>query len=135
MRLSKACRKSEEGDTFISLWSITHFLFFLNMGLYLRWRYLTILILSVCWEVFEIVYYGYGHESFKNVISDIIFNLLGFSIGLQLPLTVPNALIFLLIYSISTYYCSIQKNPSVPNCNDISLADNVNKWWKGSTWS
>ena len=115
----KACTESEPYP--ITLWSITHFFFWVNVGLYFKYSYLVIFIVSLLWEFIEIILYGFGHETIPNTIMDIIFNMLGFYIGFQLVLTIPNALICLVIWGISLFFCSKEKGKKI--CNNKSLWD------------
>ncbi len=76
----------------LTLYTITHFLLYFIISLYYPNKWVTIIILSIVWEVFEMLL-NIGYDKIFNIISDywdevplnkvvdIIFNLLGYGAG------------------------------------------------------
>jgi len=82
----------------IDILSLSHFLFWLFIGLLLPNKYILVIIVSILWEIFEfcLVYFNplyifvkkywfvpekYWNETLTNKILDIIVNLCGYTLG------------------------------------------------------
>ena len=87
----------------IDLLSIFHFLFYFCIGLFYKNKYLLILIIGILWEIFEkfiitndftkellIKYWFipelYINDTLEHSITDIIINMIGYTIGNQIKI-------------------------------------------------
>lgn len=69
----------------LNLWSLGHFVQWFAVGRWLLTNWYLFIILSVGWELIELVLpYEFAKETWDNKISDIIVNCLGFYIGMAL---------------------------------------------------
>lgn len=69
----------------LNLWSLGHFVQWFAVGRWLFTNWYLFIILSVGWELIELVLpYEFAKETWDNKISDIIVNCLGFYIGMAL---------------------------------------------------
>ena len=101
MKINKIFNSHTNDKNAINNWTITHFSFWVVIGLYYKHKYLQIFILSILWELFEIYFYGINHETMVNRIIDIIFNMFGYYIGSQLPIKMYNSVIIITMWLIS----------------------------------
>ena len=74
---------------FITLWSIDHILLYILIGLLLPNKWSLIIIISFIWEIYEYIMSRltndkYYQEPLMNKISDIVFNLIGYYIGINI---------------------------------------------------
>lgn len=102
-KICKSHQNKKNSKNSINLWSIIHFLLFTIFGLYYKHKYLQIFIASIIFEIFEIYYYGINHESYLNMITDILFNMSGYYIGSQLSATRYNSVILITMWLVSLY--------------------------------
>ena len=82
----------------IDILSLFHFLIYLFLGYYIKHKYFLALFLSVLWEIFEkiivtnkytrniikkywIIPINYIDDTFDHSITDIIINMIGYTIG------------------------------------------------------
>lgn len=88
--------RGERNDAYADLWSITHVLWGLLLGLLLH-PFLALVIL-VLWEPFEVLIISplaarfgveFGHEGVRNSLMDILFDALGVALAVWflVPLT------------------------------------------------
>ena len=67
----------------LNYYSIAHFFLWLLVARWAGINWLTFLVLSVGWELLELVLpFEFAVESIGNKSADIIVNILGFSLGL-----------------------------------------------------
>ena len=112
MKLSQIFNSHTNNNNALNSWTITHFLFWVIIGLYYKHKYLQMFIVSILFEIFEIYYYGIGHETNVNIITDIISNMFGYYIGSQLPIKLYNLVIIITIWLIS-WIISIKENSNI----------------------
>jgi hypothetical protein len=82
----------------VDILSISHFLIYFTIGLFLKNQYLLMFIISLLWEIFEytishtdytrqflikhwVIPEKYWNEPFSNKFYDVIINMTGYSIG------------------------------------------------------
>ena len=82
----------------IDILSLFHFLIYLFLGYYIKHKYLIALLLGVLWEIFEkiivsnsytryllkeywFIPINYIDDTFDHSITDIIINMIGYTIG------------------------------------------------------
>lgn len=82
----------------IDILSLFHFLIYLFLGYYIKHKYLLALLLGVLWEIFEkfivtnkytrylieeywFIPINYIDDTFDHSITDIIINMIGYTIG------------------------------------------------------
>ena len=82
----------------IDILSLFHFLIYLFLGYYIKHKYLLALLLGVLWEIFEkfiitnkytryliekywFIPINYIDDTFEHSITDIIINMIGYTIG------------------------------------------------------
>ena len=69
----------------VNHYSVFHFIFWFFSARYCSIGWLLFLILSMSWELLELVLpFNFAIETIQNKIADIIINILGFGSGLLL---------------------------------------------------
>ena len=69
---------------FVNYYSISHLFIWLLLGRFTRIGWATFLILSLGWELLELVLpFEFAVETIDNKVGDVIVNTLAFSVGLK----------------------------------------------------
>jgi len=65
-------------------YTISHFLIWLLFGRFTSIGWITFLLLSIGWEVFELALpFGFAVETLENKVGDVAVNTLAFLVGLK----------------------------------------------------
>ena len=65
-------------------YTISHFLIWLLFGRFTSIGWITFLLLSIGWEVFELALpFGFAVETLENKVGDVVVNTLAFLVGLK----------------------------------------------------
>jgi len=68
----------------INFYSLLHFILYFFFGKYLFFSWRIFLLVSLSWELLEIFLpFQFAVETFENKFFDIIFNALGFYLGIK----------------------------------------------------
>ena len=101
LQVGKLFKSPKNDKNSINIWTITHFLLFVVIGLFYKHNYLQLFIASIIFEIYEIYYFGIHHETYLNRIMDVIFNMTGYYIGSYLLITRSNSVIIITIWLVS----------------------------------